>query len=132
MRVGKSLIGKGKMADSHSTPTHGRPLPLPKIGNQDRLRVVHAAVRSLRRSRRSDGVLASALAGIAVELLAPRALSDLILMILDSGRAATMTDLARLVRRRKANVIATVRALEKAGRVTRLGQRWIRTEEPSP
>ena len=118
------------MKHSHGTSTDGRPFPLPRIGERHRVRhVADSAVRNLKAQRRSDGALAAALAGIAVELLSPPALSDSILMILDNGRAATMQDLARILRRRKATVIATVRALEQAGRVSKRGRKWIRTEE---
>ena len=117
------------MSHSHRTLTDRRPFPLPRIGNQDRLRhVADSAVRSLKSPRRSDGALAAALAGIAVELLSPRSLSDSIPMILDGGHAATMQDLARILRRRKATVIATVRALENVGQTKRHGRKWIRTE----
>ena len=118
------------MKHSHSTPTDGRPFPLPRIGTQDRLRhLADSAVRNLKSPRRSDGALAAALAGIAVELLSPRSLSDSILMILDGGRAATMQDLARILRRRKQTVIHTVRALEHAGQIKKRGRKWIRAEE---
>ena len=112
------------MDNSHTTPTHPTPF---RFG----LHVLRRARHGARRpgTERREAALAKELQAVVFELLGPLALDDQILACLDYGHAASTTQLARLLRRRKTTMVHAVRALVAAGKLERCGRRWKRVKE---
>jgi hypothetical protein len=76
-------------------------------------------------------VLARQLQRLAHELLQPPTLESAVLSVLAYHPTST-TQLASILRRRKSDVVAVVRALVAAGKLERRGHRWIRVKERTP
>ena len=76
-------------------------------------------------ARRPDHEIGADLIRLGMEMQQPVTyLANAVLRVLASGGSASGTDLARILRRRQADVFRACTQLSAEGRIRRVGQRW--------
>lgn len=84
--------------------------------------------------RRFDDPLARVLLKAAGELIAPQPPPNAILSLLANGGEASGAQLVIVLQRRRKDVFAACRALEREGKIVRRGTKWVlrkeQTDEP--